>query len=169
MSQNVTVCVGDVCTYAYLDKNKSLSIVEVVSELSEEVVVVKFHQVISDDSGNGFFTYMCNTGGTMNVSRKYLNKIDLVGCQKAEIKSLNKEVDRLSQCVLYHDGIVSDLEKDVFNAKAEAIKEFAELVYKTFVTEQNWRDLKQAWLYDGECELLENMLNNLAKEAVKEE
>lgn len=46
--------------------------------------------------------------------------------QEAEIERLNKEVDRLSQCVLYHDGIVSDLEKDVFNAKAEAYKEFAE-------------------------------------------
>lgn len=43
-----------------------------------------------------------------------------------EIERLNKEVDRLSQCVLCHDGIVSDLEKDVFNAKSEAIKEFAE-------------------------------------------
>ena len=50
----------------------------------------------------------------------------LINRQKAEIEWLNKEVDRLSQCVLYHDGIVSDLEKDVFNAKSEAIKEFAE-------------------------------------------
>ena len=52
--------------------------------------------------------------------------LELADRQRAEIERLNKEVDRLSQCVLYHDGIVSDLEKDVFNAKAEAIKEFAE-------------------------------------------
>jgi hypothetical protein len=50
----------------------------------------------------------------------------LINRQKAEIERLNKEVDRLSQCVLYHDGIVSDLEKDLFNAKSEATKEFSE-------------------------------------------
>ena len=37
------------------------------------------------------------------------NALELVNRQKAEIERLNKEVDRLSQCVLYHDGIVSDL------------------------------------------------------------
>ena len=52
--------------------------------------------------------------------------LELVDRYRAEIERLNKEVDRLSQCVLYHDGIVSDLERDLFNAKAEAIKEFAE-------------------------------------------
>lgn len=36
----------------------------------------------------------------------------------AEIKRLNKEVDRLSQVVLYHDGQIAD-------ARAEAITEFA--------------------------------------------
>lgn len=35
------------------------------------------------------------------------------------IEHLNKEVDRLSQCVLYHDGHIED-------AKSEAIREFAE-------------------------------------------
>lgn len=35
--------------------------------------------------------------------------------QKAEIEKLNKEVDRLSQVIMYHDGQVAD-----------AIKEFAE-------------------------------------------
>lgn len=59
----------------------------------------------------------------------------LINRQKAEIERLNKEVDRLSQCVLYHDGIVSDLEKDLFNAKADAIKEFAEAVKIEFYRE----------------------------------
>lgn len=54
---------------------------------------------------------------------------------QAERQRLNKEVDRLSQCVLYHDGIVSDLEKDLFNAKADAIKEFAEAVKIEFYRE----------------------------------
>ena len=44
---------------------------------------------------------------------------DLINRQKAEIERLNKEVDRLSQVVLYHDGHIAD-------AKAEARKEFAE-------------------------------------------
>ncbi|MDO4495212.1 MAG: hypothetical protein Q4B62_05415 [Clostridiaceae bacterium] len=38
-----------------------------------------------------------------------------------EIEHLNKEVDRLSQCVLYHDGHIED-------AKSEAIREFSKAV-----------------------------------------
>ena len=41
--------------------------------------------------------------------------LDINDRQKAEIERLHKEVDRLSQCVMYHDGQVVD-----------AIKEFAE-------------------------------------------
>ena len=63
--------------------------------------------------------------------------LPLINRQKAEIERLNKEVDRLSQCVLYHDGIVSDLKKDVFNAKAEAIKEFVERAIDLAVCKDN--------------------------------
>jgi hypothetical protein len=52
-----------------------------------------------------------------------MEALDLINRQQAEVERLQKEVDRLSQIVLYNDGIVSDLEKDLFNAKAEAIKE----------------------------------------------
>ena len=38
--------------------------------------------------------------------------LDLINRQKAEIERLNKEVDRLSQCVLYHDGQIVDAVKD---------------------------------------------------------
>ena len=41
----------------------------------------------------------------------------------AEIERLNKEVDRLSQVVLYHDAFANDAMAD---ARAEAITEFAE-------------------------------------------
>ena len=41
--------------------------------------------------------------------------LDLVKRQQAEIERVNKEVDRLSQCVMYHDGHIVD-----------AIREFAE-------------------------------------------
>ena len=45
--------------------------------------------------------------------------LDIINRQKAEIERLNKEVDRLSQLVLYHDGDVAD-----------AIKEFADRLKK---------------------------------------
>ena len=35
---------------------------------------------------------------------KVFETVDLINRQKAEIERLYKEVDRLSQCVLYHDG-----------------------------------------------------------------
>lgn len=41
----------------------------------------------------------------------------------AENERLNKEVDRLSQCVMYHDGHIVD-------AKSEAYKEFAERLHQ---------------------------------------
>lgn len=41
--------------------------------------------------------------------------LDLINRQQAEIERLNEEVDRLSQCVLYHEGHIAD-----------AIKEFAD-------------------------------------------
>ena len=34
--------------------------------------------------------------------------LNLINRQKAEIERLNKEVDRLSQCVLYHNGQIVD-------------------------------------------------------------
>ena len=108
MTDSEIIRVGDVCTYSYDNQNKSLSIVEVVQELSDECVVVKFHQVIVDDSGNGLFTYLCNKGKTMNVSRKYLCRIDLINHQKAEIER--------------YKGVIKLLEKDV----ADAYDEFAE-------------------------------------------
>ena len=50
--------------------------------------------------------------------------IDLIDRQQAEIERLNKEVDRLSQCVMYHDGQIAD-----------AIKEFAERLKAYFEDE----------------------------------
>ena len=115
MTDNEIINIGDVCTYSYLDKNKSLSIVEVVKELSDEVVVVKFHQVINDDSGIEVFAYLLDKGKTMNVSKKYLTKIDLINRQKAEIERLK-----------YNLKAVLDERAD----HSEAIKEFAERLKK---------------------------------------
>lgn len=58
----------------------------------------------------------CCDGDTFEMVQAVL---DLIKRQKAEIERLNKEVDRLSLCVLYHDGQIAD-------AKAEAIKELRE-------------------------------------------
>ena len=49
--------------------------------------------------------------------------LDLINSKNAEIERLEKEVDRLSQVVLYHDGQIAE-------ARAEAIKEFAERAKK---------------------------------------
>ena len=39
----------------------------------------------------------------------------LIVIKNAEIERLNKEVDRLSQCVLYHDGQISDAIKEFWS------------------------------------------------------
>lgn len=49
----------------------------------------------------------------------FVKILDLIDRQKTEIERLNKEVDRLSQIVMYNDGVT---EMKV----AEAIQEFAE-------------------------------------------
>lgn len=86
--------VGDICAYFYDNHNKSFSVVEVVKELSEDCVVVKFQQVLCDDSGNDLFTYLCENGKTMNVSRKYLHKLNLT---PVLIKVINEFVSDLKK------------------------------------------------------------------------
>ncbi len=136
MTDNEIINIGDVCTYSYFEKNRSISIVEVVKELSEETVVIKFHQVIFDNSGNDFFIYLCNTGQTMNASKKYLRKIDLINRQNETIDGLisaqetlqkhiekqNAEIERLEQ----ENHHFADIGKMYSEVKAEVIKEFAE-------------------------------------------
>lgn len=66
--------VGDICTYAFGEKNKSAAIVEIVRIVNNDrgVAEVKFHKVLVDDTGNGLFTYLLEKGGTMNASFEYL-------------------------------------------------------------------------------------------------
>lgn len=77
--------IGDICTYSFDNDNKSLSIVEIVDILSDNVMKVKFLQVINDDTGNHFFTYLYDSMKTMNVSKKYLNKINIANYYKRKI------------------------------------------------------------------------------------
>ncbi len=68
--------VGDICTYSYDNDNKSLSIVKIVRILDDSRgAEVQFLDVVVDDSGNDYFTYLLQTGKTMNVSFKYLKTI----------------------------------------------------------------------------------------------
>ena len=89
---------------------------------------------------------------------------NLINRQQAEIERLVKEVDRLSQCVLYHDGQAVD-----------AVKEFAEkAVEKVEKVRQKYQRLCKE---QGE-EMEEHMhihfngiigiINNLLKETVGE-
>ena len=75
---------------------------------------------------------------------------DFINRQKAEIERLNKEVDRLSQIVLYHDGHIAD-------AKAEATKEFAERI------DTHFKGSGIHWLYEV---ILKQRIDNLVKEMV---
>lgn len=68
--------VGDICEYYFDNGNKSKSIVQIVKIRNEETAVIKFLEVIEDDSGNGLFNYLCRTGQTMTASLQYLHKIN---------------------------------------------------------------------------------------------
>ena len=48
--------------------------------------------------------------------------------------------------------------------KAEAIKEFAEKVYRFLCNEKTWHILKESWLTNGECGWLKQNFDNLLKE-----
>lgn len=73
----MTPKVGDVCEYSFGEKNASRSIVQVVAirEDPRGVAEVKFLDVLADDSGNGLFQYLKESGKTMYASFEYLKKI----------------------------------------------------------------------------------------------
>ena len=68
--------VGDFCLYGF-DGNKSLAIVEIVKILDDErgIAELKFHKVINDNTGNGYFQYLLKSGHTMRGSFEYLRNI----------------------------------------------------------------------------------------------
>ena len=147
MTDNEIINIGDVCIYSYFEENRSISIVEVVKELSEETVVIKFHQVIFDNSGNDLFFYLCKTGRTMNASKKYLRKIDLINRLKVENEALisaqetlQKHIEKQNEaypckvnvgnnCLVYAKSL-DDYDNLIGDISAEAIKEFAERLKK---------------------------------------
>ena len=56
-----------------------------------------------------------------------LKNLDLINRQKAEIERLEKEVDRLSQCVMYHDGQIADAIKELGEKVTEVFMRYAHL------------------------------------------
>lgn len=72
------VRIGKSYRYFFDDKeNMSDSIVKVVgfSQDPRGVAEVEFEKIICDDSGNGYFSYLLETGKTMFVSIKYLHEL----------------------------------------------------------------------------------------------
>ena len=63
--------------YSFDNDNSSKCVVELIRFLDDErgVAEARFTEVIADDSGNGYFSYLHKTGKTMNVSLKYLHEI----------------------------------------------------------------------------------------------
>ena len=54
----------------------------------------------------------CNRETANLVANDILAEVDKTDEQSAEIERLNKEVDRLSQLVLYNDGVMVDIIKE---------------------------------------------------------
>lgn len=81
--------------------------------------------------------------------------LDLINRQKTEIERLQnilKNGCELSRCI--NKGWL----------QSEAIKEFAEKVYRFFCKIQNWKKFKSAVLFNGECDWLKEKFDNLVKE-----
>ena len=66
--------VGGRYLYQYPNNNRSAATVEIVAfrDDSRGVASVRFLRVLNDDSGNGFFSFLEQSGNTMNVSLQYL-------------------------------------------------------------------------------------------------
>lgn len=92
---NDTLKVGDICFYSFGGENKSLAIVQIVRLLNDTrgVAEIKILKVIVDDTGNGFFDYLCETGKTMNASLKYLQNVTAYVCCSNDI-----EFDKYKSC-----------------------------------------------------------------------
>lgn len=70
--KNDVLKIGDICYYPVgpTEKSKSLALVEIVDFTDDprEVAVIKVLDVINDDTGNGYLTFLKRAGKTMNVT-----------------------------------------------------------------------------------------------------
>lgn len=81
------------------------------------------------------------------------NALGLINRQQAEVERLNKEVDRLSQIVLYHDAHIAD-----------AIKEFAELSIKRFCENVTAPTPTESYIVERCNQELDNLLKEMVGE-----
>ena len=76
--------------------------------------------------------------------------LQIVEKQQADIERLNKEVDRLSQCVLYHDGQVVD-----------AVKDFGELAIKTICEKVCAPTPTESYIVEKCNETIDNLIKEI--------
>lgn len=68
--------IGDICIYGG-GNSQSYALVQIEKILEDErgIAELKFIKVFNDNTGNNYFTYLLETGKTMNGSFKYLRNI----------------------------------------------------------------------------------------------
>ena len=81
--------------------------------------------------------------------------------KKEIITELDKEVERLKNILKNGCELSRCINKGWI--KSEAVKEFAETVYRFFCQTSNWNNLKDAILFNGECDWLKENLENLVE------
>lgn len=76
---DIKICIGSKYRYRLhqYSTGKLLvdCIVEIVKQLNENTCRFKVCQVLKDDSGNNYYTYICNSGKEENGSCKYLSEV----------------------------------------------------------------------------------------------
>ena len=81
-----------------------------------------------------------------------------------DVNSLTSERDALEEMVAEQKAEIERLLQKLQQQKSEAIKEFAEKVYRFFCKIQNWKKFKSAVLFNGECDWLKEKFDKLVKE-----
>ena len=108
--------------------------------------------------------------------------LDLINRLKADKEALIKGLETLMKCISKKKEIIAELDNEVEELKnalkkgcelsrcinkgwikSEAVKEFADTVYSFFCQTSNWNNLKDAILFNGECDWLKENLENLVE------
>lgn len=101
--------------------------------------------------------YCTDTSGNYAATVKLDDVVSLINRQKAEIERLKEEIKNLDELVVYNASCCTRLHKELFKAKSEAIREFAERLYRRI----------------GYCDLpnvvIKGHIDNLVKEMVGDE
>lgn len=106
------------------------------------------------------------------LKRELISADEVIGYREAEIEVLKK----IQQKVLSEQGsyttndrtVCDDCERlwidSLLKSKSEAYEELANKIYRLLCKRQNWSDLKDAWLINGECHWLKAKFDNTLKE-----